>query len=174
MGRDIVSLDDLTVNNIGVFKKINSVTLPTSYSEQWYKDSLNTDQIVKLAYYSELPVGAIKAKTINSAHKISTYENMQQQQINAKIVPNAVYVESFAVLEAYRGLGIGERLLKFLEEETKKKFIHEIVFHVHIDNTAAVEWYEKHGFAKSEEVLKDYYKDQGLSNPDAFILSKSI
>ncbi|KAK6458981.1 acyl-CoA N-acyltransferase [Scheffersomyces xylosifermentans] len=174
MGRDIVSLDDLTANNIGVFKKINQVTLPTSYPEQWYKDSLKTDQIVKLAYYSELPVGAIRAKTINSSHKFGSYENMLQQQLNPKIVPNAVYIEVFAVLEAYRGLGIGTKLLNYLIEETKKKFIHEVVLHVHVENTASLEWYLKHGFVKSDDILKDYYKSQGLPNPDAFILSLTV
>ncbi|KAK6460091.1 acyl-CoA N-acyltransferase [Scheffersomyces coipomensis] len=174
MGRDIVSLDDLTVNNLGVFKKINEVVLPTSYPEQWYKDSLNADQIVKLAYYSELPVAAIKAKTINTSHKAGTYEHMQQQQINSKIIPNAVYIESFAVLPAYRGVGIGKKLLDFIIEETKNKFVHEILLHVHIDNKTTIEWYEKHGFIKDDDIVKDYYKAQGLENPDAYILTLKV
>ncbi|KAK6204962.1 acyl-CoA N-acyltransferase [Scheffersomyces amazonensis] len=174
MARDIISLDDLTVNNVGVFKKINQVVLPTTYSEEWYKESLEADQIVKLAFYSELPVGAVKAKTINSSHKIVSYENMQQQQINSKIIPNAIYIESLAVLKAYRGLGIGKKLLQFIIEQSKTRFVHEILLHVHVDNTESIEWYEKQGFTKSQDIIKDYYKAQGLENPDAYILSLTV
>lgn len=173
MPRDIISLDDLTPNNIGVFKRINQVSLATSYPEQWYKDSLNSDQIVKLAFYSELPVGAIKGKTISTSHRSDSYESTQNQQLPSECVPNAVYLESFAVLEAYRNLGIGAKLLQFVVEETKKKFIHEIVLHVNIADSKVMAWYMKHGFTKSGEV-QDYYKEQGLPNPDAVILSLKV
>lgn len=173
MPRDIIALDDLTQNNLGVFKIINQVTLPTSYSEQWYKDSLNTDQIMKLAFYSELPVGAIKGKAISTSRKGDSYEDSQQQQLPSDAVPNAVYLESFAVLEAYRNLGIGAKLLEYVIEETKRRFMHEILLHVHVENSEVIEWYSKHGFVKNDDV-KDYYKEQGLSNPDAVVLSIKV
>lgn len=173
MPRDIISLDDLTPNNIGVFKKINEVSLPTSYPEQWYKDSLNSDQIMKLAFYSELPVGAVKGKAISTSRKDYSYEGSQQLQLPSDSVPNAVYLESFAVLEAYRNLGIGAKLLEYVIEETKRRFMHEIMLHVHIENSQAIEWYLKQGFVKTDNV-KDYYKEQGLSNPDAVVLSIKV
>lgn len=175
MGRDIVALDDLTVNNLGVFKKINEVCLPTKYPDSWYKDSLNSDQIVKLAFYSELPVGAIKAKTYNKLHKINTFENLLSANLPSKVIPNAVYLESFAILEKYRGLGIGSKLLEYLIEETKLKFIHEIVIHVHVDNELALNFYLKKGFVKMlEEPVVDYYKEQGLEHPDAYVLTLTV
>lgn len=182
MPREIISLDDLTVNNVGVFKKINSVTLPTTYPEQWYKDSL-TDQLVKIAFYAELPVGAIKARAINFSAKQS-YEAISllpsasssataSSDTTPKILPNAVYIESLAVLKEYQGLGIGGKLLDFIIEETKRRYIHEVVLHVSTENSKAIDWYLKKGFTKKEEV-KDYYKEQGLSQPDAIILSLSV
>lgn len=48
MSRHPVQLDDLTANNLGVLKRINSVVLPTNYGETWYKDSLNVGQLAKL------------------------------------------------------------------------------------------------------------------------------
>ncbi|ODV69703.1 acyl-CoA N-acyltransferase [Hyphopichia burtonii NRRL Y-1933] len=174
MGRDIIALDSLTVNNIGTFKKINEVVLPTRYGENWYKDSLNKDQIVQLGYYAELPVGAVKAKAINTSYKNPNHEASQQTSNQTNIIPNAVYIESFAVLKAYRDLGIGSRLLQYVIDKTKEKFIHQIVIHVHVDNKHAIDWYLKKGFTKDDEILKDYYKEQGLSNPDAVILSLSI
>ncbi|ODV79963.1 acyl-CoA N-acyltransferase [Suhomyces tanzawaensis NRRL Y-17324] len=172
MGRDIISLDDITPNNIGVLQKINEVSLPTTYSEQWYKDSLASDQIVKLSFYSELPVGGIKAKSFNSSSTTNTYETTQQLQIKDQI-PNAVYIESLAVLEAYRGLGIGSKLLEYAIEETKKRFVHEIILHAHVENQEVISWYEKRGFMKGS-IVPEYYKAQGLKNPDAVVLTLKV
>lgn len=182
MPREIISLDDLTPNNVGVLKKINQVTLPTTYSESWYKSALESDQIVKLAFYSELPVGNIKAKAIKFSPK-QTFENITNTKETAnsgsdsqpKILPNAVYIETLAVLASYQNLGIGSKLLAYVLEETKKRFIHEIVLHVQASNTKVVDWYLKKGFSKKEEV-KDYYKEQGLEGAaaDALILSMQV
>lgn len=171
MGRDIITLDDLTDNNWGTFKKLVLVTLPTSYPESWYNDSLNSDQIVKIAFYSELPVGQVKGKLINSTHNIPNFEVSSARQVNSKIIPNAVYLESLSVLKAYRGLGIGSKLLAWVIEEAKLKFVHEVVLHVHVDNTEVIEWYKKKGFKQVGEKVVDYYKQQGLTNPDALVLS---
>lgn len=174
MPRDIVSLDDLTPNNLGTMKKINQVTLPCTYSDSWYQESLNSDQIVKLAYYSELPVGCIKAKAINTnPNDLKDFELITSQKLTPKMIPNMVYLETLSVLPKYRHLGIGKRLLSHLIEETKNKFIHEIVLHVHIDNKDALEWYKKHDFVE-KDLIKDYYKNQNLLNPDAYVLSLKI
>lgn len=172
MGRDIISLDDLTPNNLGVLKKIIQVTLPTTYPEQWVKDSLNSDQLVKIAYFSELPVGVIRAKSFNTQANTTTYESTQKYAVSTEI-PNAVYIEAFGVLKEYRGLGIGKKMLAYLIEETKNRFVHQIVLHVHVGNKEAVEWYLQQGFEKVGE-LKDYYKEQGLGAPDALILSLAV
>lgn len=174
MGRSIITLDDLTVNNLGTFRKINEVTLPTTYPETWYKDSLNNDQIVKLAFYSELPVGQIKGKLLNSSHSLPSFEVSSSNQMNSKIVPNAIYIESLSVLDAYRNLGIGSKLLEWVIEEAKQKYIHDILLHVHVDNKEAAAWYTKKGFKQIGEPITDYYKQQGLSNPDAITLSLTI
>lgn len=174
MPRDIISLDDITPNNLGTFKKINQVTLPCHYGDNWYQDSLNSDQIVKLAYYSELPVGCIKAKAINTnPNDLNNFELISNQKLAPKLIPNMVYLESLSVLSSYRNLGIGNRLLNHLIDETKNKFIHEIVLHVHVENKEAIEWYKRHGF-EQKDLIKDYYKNQQLNNPDAYILSIKI
>ncbi|PVH17402.1 uncharacterized protein CXQ87_000287 [Candidozyma duobushaemuli] len=174
MGRSIITLDDLTVNNIGTFKKLLQVTLPTSYPETWYNDSFNNDQIVKLAFYSELPVGQIRGKLMNSSHNIPNFESANTSQLPSNSIPNAIYIESFSVLEAYRQLGIGSKLLEWIIEQAKEKFIHEIFLHVHVVNKTVIEWYEKKGFKRSSDVVKDYYKQQGLNEPDAVILTLSV
>lgn len=174
MGRNIITLDSLTVNNIGTFKKLLQVTLPTTYPETWYNDSFNNDQIVSLAFYSELPVGQIRGKLMNSSHNIPSFESANTSQLPSNSIPNAIYIESFSVLEAYRQLGIGSKLLEWIIEQAKEKFIHEIFLHVHVVNTKAIEWYEKKGFKRSSDVVKDYYKQQGLTEPDAVVLTLSV
>lgn len=174
MGRKTVVLDDLTRNNIGTFKKINEVSLPISFAESWYQDSLNADQIVKLAYYSELPVGAVRAKLINTAHKSQDFESFSSQKLDPKLIPNAVYIESFAVLKAYRNFGVGKELLDWVKQIAQEKYIHAIVLHAHVSNTLAISWYEHQGFVADDVVLKDYYKNQQLDTPDAVILRLEI
>ncbi len=175
MVRDIIALDDLTPNNLGVLKKINEVTLPIKYPESWYKQILeSSNSIVQLAYYSELPVGGIKARTFHNNHnlKFNDFVNNKLLQVLSK-TPNTVYIESFAVLEAYRGLGIGKKLLNYLIEETKKRFIHEIIIHVSVANHEAISWYKKQGFLQGE-LVTDYYKDQGLESPEAYIFTIAV
>ncbi len=47
--RSPIALDDLTANNVGILKQINKVTLPMTYPDSWYKESLTlTDGLVKL------------------------------------------------------------------------------------------------------------------------------
>ncbi|EGW34263.1 uncharacterized protein SPAPADRAFT_70401 [Spathaspora passalidarum NRRL Y-27907] len=174
MGRDIVALDDLTVNNVGTFQKINEVVLPSRYDAAWYQEAVTPGQITKLAFYAEIPVGAIKARAFNNTHKISSLESLLRFQLPSKNIPNAIYIESFAVLEKYRGLGIGSKLLNYVIEETKSRFIHEIYIHVHVDNKEAIEWYLKKGFVKKDEVIKDYYKSLEIPNPDAYIMTLAV
>ncbi|KAI3405991.2 NAT5 [Candida oxycetoniae] len=174
MGRDIVALDNVTVNNIGVLKKINEVVLPCKYPESWYNQCFTeTNILVQLGYYAEIPVGAIKARVINNYQIKSSFEEEISNSNVLKKTPNCVYIESFAVLPNYRHYGIGSKLLEWLIEQTKKRFVHEIIIHVQTCNESALEWYTKKGFEKGE-LVKDYYKNQELDSPDAFVMKLRV
>jgi hypothetical protein len=43
-----ITLDDLTPQNIGVLKKLNTVLFPVPYSEKFYKESLTVGELAKL------------------------------------------------------------------------------------------------------------------------------
>lgn len=174
MGRSTVTLDDLTSNNLGTFKTINESSLPTLYSESWYKDSLNVAQVSQLAFFSELPVGAIKGKLINLEHNIPTFEVSSATRVNSKLVPNAMYLESLAVLPAYRGHGVGSMLLEWLIKRATELFVHQIALHLHVSNTEALAWYMRKGFVQQNDIAKNYYKQQGIENPDAYILTLAV
>jgi hypothetical protein len=42
------TLDDLTPQNIGVLKRLNTVLFPVPYSENFYKESLKVGELAKL------------------------------------------------------------------------------------------------------------------------------
>ena len=43
-----ITLDDLTHQNIGLLKKLNTVIFPVSYSDKFYKESLSVGELAKL------------------------------------------------------------------------------------------------------------------------------
>lgn len=150
-----IQLDDLTVNNIGVLRKINETVLPTKYSDKWYDESLKlNDELVQLAFYDELPVGGIRCGLD------------VPQNHNA---PTRIYIMTLAVLKPYRGLKIGQKLINHVIEYAKKIQLPEISAHAKSDDEQAIKFYEKQGFEKSEEI-KGYYNELG----DAWLLVKKL
>jgi len=55
-----------TVNNVGTVKKLHNCLFPVSYSDRFYKDSLNLDispeDFNKLVFYQDLPVGVLVSR----------------------------------------------------------------------------------------------------------------
>ncbi|CCH42959.1 putative N-acetyltransferase san [Wickerhamomyces ciferrii] len=151
-----IALDDLTVNNKEVLRKINEVVLPTRYPDEFYSKALQSGELVKLG--DEIPVGAVKAKLIVPQHHS---------------VPTSIYIESIAVLEPYRNFGIGKKFIQHLEEQAKISYIHEITAHIWIKQPEILEWYQKQGFEIKGEV-ENYYKDQKLDEPTAIAISKKF
>ena len=43
-----ITLDDLTPQNMGLLKKLNTVLFPVPYSEKFYKESLSVGELAKL------------------------------------------------------------------------------------------------------------------------------
>lgn len=54
----------LKLTQTGTLRKINSVVLPIVYSDKFYTDVLDAslDDINKLVYYADIPVGALCAR----------------------------------------------------------------------------------------------------------------
>ncbi|KAK9457500.1 acyl-CoA N-acyltransferase [Dipodascopsis uninucleata] len=152
-----IVLDDLTPNNLGILRKINTVVLPTSYSDAWYKESLTVGELVKLAYFNEIPIGAIRC----------SLETPPSHKENTKI-----YIMTLAVLSPYRNYGIGRKLVEHILEQAKIMFVKEVYCHVWVENEDALAWYERLGFAKGE-LIKGYYRKMEPAG-DAYILRKAI
>jgi ribosomal protein S18 acetylase RimI-like enzyme len=70
-----------------------------------------------------------------------------------------LYILTLGVLEPYRRLGIGARMLAHIEEKVAKDpGIKEIYLHVQDGNEAALQLYRSHAFGDEEHVA-DYYKN---------------
>ncbi|KAK9480509.1 acyl-CoA N-acyltransferase [Lipomyces japonicus] len=149
-----IELDDLTANNLGILRRINSVVLPTTYGDAWYKESLAVGQLVKLAYFNDIPVGAIRCA--------SETRNGQA----------SIYIMTLAVLAPYRRYGVGKQLIQHIEEEAKRTYVKEVYAHVWVENGEALSWYQKVGFEQAE-LVEGYYRKM---NPpgNAFVVRKRI
>jgi N-alpha-acetyltransferase 50 len=83
-----------------------------------------------------------------------------------------LYILTLGVLEPYRKLGIGKRLVETAIAIGKETKVAESVFlHVHIENEGAMKFYENCGFEKGA-YLENYYKD--IENPHCFIFEKKL
>ena len=49
-----ITLDDLTPQNMGLLKKLNTVLFPVPYSEKFYKESLSVGELAKLGTPNKL------------------------------------------------------------------------------------------------------------------------
>jgi ribosomal protein S18 acetylase RimI-like enzyme len=83
-----------------------------------------------------------------------------------------LYVLTLGVLEAYRRLGLAERMLAHIIAKAREQpLIKEIYLHVQDGNDAALTFYRKNAFDASEHV-PDYYKN--LTPTGATLLRKHM
>jgi len=84
------------------------------------------------------------------------------------IIIDESHITNIAVHPSFRGLGIGELILKSLIDLGKPHFISSMTLEVRASNVVAISLYNKFGF-KEEGRRKRYYEDNG---EDALILWK--
>ncbi|EFA77342.1 hypothetical protein PPL_12553 [Heterostelium album PN500] len=134
-----IDLGDLTDKNIGQLKLLNSSVLPVSYDEKFYNKLLQPNGfITKLAYFNDIVVGAVSCRIDQAGNEQS------------------LYIMTFCVLAKYRSLGIGKKLLEFVEQTCKNTYS-KITLHVQI-NSEAIEFYKKYGFT-IDSTISNYYRD---------------
>jgi ribosomal protein S18 acetylase RimI-like enzyme len=148
----------LTLNNLGTVRKLNSVLFPIKYSEKFYQDILHPDveDVCKLVYYNDIPVGTICCRL----------ENKDDQ--------NSLYLMTMGVLAPYRSRKLGSQSLELIltaASSKSKPKIDRVYLHVQISNTEAKRFYERHGF-KEVGLQENYYKK--ISPHDAWVLEKRL
>ncbi|KAB2629375.1 N-alpha-acetyltransferase 50-like [Pyrus ussuriensis x Pyrus communis] len=154
-GREVQSsLDGLRDKNVMQLKKLNTALFPVRYNDKYYADALASGDFTKLAYFSDICVGAI-------ACRLEKKENGAVR----------VYIMTLGVLAPYRGLGIGKQLLNHSLDLCAKQNISEIYLHVQTNNEDAINFYKKFGF-EITETIQNYYTN--ITPPDCYVLTKYI
>ncbi|MBY8999518.1 MAG: ribosomal protein S18-alanine N-acetyltransferase [Candidatus Heimdallarchaeota archaeon] len=82
-------------------------------------------------------------------------------------VPRQAHILSFAILDEYRGKGLGKELLNHFLNRVDILDFSSVKLEVNIDNQRAIELYESLGF-RIESRIRKYYQD----NSDAYLMIK--
>ncbi len=80
-------------------------------------------------------------------------------------IPRQAHILSFAILESFRGEGLGKELLIHFLSQLKSLEFSSVKLEVSIDNQKAIELYESLRF-KIESKIRKYYQD----NSDAYLM----
>ncbi|GBC04939.1 hypothetical protein RclHR1_05960007 [Rhizophagus clarus] len=160
-----VALGEITPNNLGQLKKLNTVLFPVQYSEKFYKDVLEVGEFAKFAYFNDCCIGAVccRKEQIKESNQGTTSDQAK------------LYIMTLGVLAPYRNLGIGTKLLTHILQHATlttqhPKFV-EIYLHVQTSNEEALAFYKKYDF-EIVATVEGYYKK--ISPPDAYVLSKKL
>ena len=148
------SLDGLRDKNVMQLKKLNMALFPVRYNDKYYQDAIASKDFSKLAYYSDICVGAIACRL---------------EKKEGGVV--RVYIMTLGVLAPYRGLGLGTKLLNHVFDLCAKQNISEIYLHVQTNNDDAIAFYKKFGF-EITETIHNYYTN--ITPPDCYVLTKFI
>ncbi|GAB5592717.1 N-alpha-acetyltransferase 50 [Umbelopsis nana] len=154
-----ISLGDLTPNNIGQLRVLNSTLFPVNYSDKFYKEVLEVGELAKLAYFNDVCVGAVCCRV---------------ESVDANDKAAKLYIMTLGVLKPYRHLGIGRKLLEHILEHAaseKERNIKSVYLHVQTTNQEALSFYKNQGFEVTDTTT-NYYKN--IDDKDAHVLSKSI
>ncbi|KAL5126060.1 N-alpha-acetyltransferase 50 [Glycine soja] len=153
-GREVsISLDGVRDKNLMQLKKLNLALFPVRYNDKYYTDALASGEFTKLAYYSDICVGAIACR-------------LEKKEGGGQV---RVYIMTLGVLAPYRGLGIGTRLLNHVLDLCSKQNISEVYLHVQTNNEDAINFYKKFGF-EITETIQNYYTN--ITPPDCYVLTR--
>ncbi|KAM9954580.1 hypothetical protein ACTFIW_003180 [Dictyostelium discoideum] len=155
MGKNLIELGDLTDKNLGQLVLLNNTTLPVSYEEKFYSKLLSTGFVSKLAFFNDIMVGAVCCR-------------IDQSQVQGE--QPSLYIMTFCVLAQYRNLGIGRKLLEYIEELCKTEKYEKISLHVQVGSDA-IDFYKKFSFS-IESTINNYYRN--IQPADCYVMSKKM
>ncbi len=127
---------------------INQVTLPENYPEYFFYYHLeNWGKAFYVADIEGKVVGYIMPRIETGIGYFTRF------------IAKKGHVVSIAVLDDYRGRGIGSELMKYSMESMKNDYgAKEVYLEVRVSNEPAIKMYEKLGFKKIK-IIPNYYSD---------------
>ena len=148
-----------TSKDIAEVISINFKTLPEHYSNSFFMELLlDSPETFVVAENNNKIIGYIMCRI---EYGFSVIKKMS--------LARKGHVVSFAVLEEYRGKGIGKKLVEQSIEGMKIKKCNESYLEVRTDNIPAIKLYENLGFNRIA-TLNTYYKD----SRNAFLMSAKL
>ena len=148
-----------TSKDIAEVISINFKTLPEHYSNSFFMELLlDSPETFVVAENNNKIIGYIMCRI---EYGFSVIKKMS--------LARKGHVVSFAVLEEYRGKGIGKKLVEQAIEGMKIKKCNESYLEVRTDNIPAIKLYENLGFNRIA-TLNTYYKD----SRNAFLMSAKL
>ncbi len=148
-----------TSKDIAEVISINFKTLPEHYSNSFFMELLlDSPETFVVAENNNKIIGYIMCRI---EYGFSIIKKMS--------LARKGHVVSFAVLEEYRGKGIGKKLVEQAIEGMKIKKCNESYLEVRTDNIPAIKLYENLGFNRIA-TLNTYYKD----SRNAFLMSAKL
>jgi len=133
----------VTDKNVKQLRILNNKVLPVQYQDGFYINVIRQPrELTKLLYYNDIMVGAICLKS----EEYEIDNNFRQ-----------LYVMTLSVLESYRRMGLGSKLLNYaIDLATNDKTIKQIYLHVWVKNELAIAFYKKFDFI-IEKDEPEYY-----------------
>ena len=118
---------------------------PDIYKES--KDFFSLDALVGLSFAVEDKEAFYVAE---SEHKIIGILELTYRHIEfpSMLTRDVIYIDTMAVDENYRGMGIGHHFFEMLKDLKKEKHFDGIELQVNAKNVAAYEMYKKYGFTE--------------------------
>jgi ribosomal protein S18 acetylase RimI-like enzyme len=146
-------------------RKINTASFPIQYNENFYHDILkrNNASLNKFAYYKEFIVGAVCCRIEDVQDKKDCEEKKQKKRL---------YIMTLAVLAAYRGRGIGSKLLQSILDYCGTVQVDEITLHVQISNQGAIRFYTERFQFEQGDMVENYYRR--IDPPHCYVLYKDM
>lgn len=92
--------------------------------------------------------------------------------VHIRYIDDFLFLNNIAINDEYKGLGLGNELMKYALKDVSKTYDDETVFKLDVfkSNNIAIKWYKKLGF--ENESKKKWFKFQIKSSPKASLFEK--
>ena len=168
---DVFTVQDITGSNWKQFQDLTNSVLGINYPDEFFQEVFDGKNIERNRL---LVVGKVVVLSNEVVAGIKGFSLAGNQGISVR--PTALYLEVLVVAKRFRRLGLGGKLLEYVERECRRCYIRSLCVHTPSTNVEAITWYLKHGFHKTTEV-QDYYRsvfDADTISSTAVVLQKYL